>query len=212
MNKVFLLLMGLLMSAFTGQAQGLSGKTFILAPHVSLAPNTGDLTRGGDLLFHPSLDIDLEKVLNRSNSWGLVLSGSYTRIEPVINFQVSEGNLSGGGLGAFYKRYLSKRGAIAPLGTWFKFTGMLHLYSAVSSDLNQTYDLSGINSWSLRLAWGAHWRFNSKMMLLVAVEGKAERFDYFFGFGSTPRVISHSEYRVASSYLNLKLGLVFPLF
>lgn len=208
--KNILTLMILILTPFLSQAQGLLGKTFLIAPHFSVGPDLGDLSRGGDLMVQSSVELDLEKVLNRGNSIGIFGSYSGMKIDPWINNGYRAGSLRGKGMGIFYKKYLIGKGAIAPLGSWFKFTYVLHRYNAESLDPFYFYSDKGIPSWSARLAWGGHWRFSGSILLMMAVEMKMERFTEKSGVSQ--EVYSNAAYHAAGSYANVKLGLVFPLF
>lgn len=212
----FTIILALILVPFCSQGQGLAGKTISIAPHISLGPNLGRLSRGGnpdDFYLQTSFDLDIEKTLNRGSAIGIYASYSGVNIEPEYNSRIMEGNLTGQGLGIFYKKYLVGNGAIAPIGSWFKFTYARHWYKAESSDPDFFYQIKGVPSWSARLAWGAHWRFAGSVLLLMALEIKAEVFPA--EFANTARVetiYNYSVYQVQGSYANLKLGLVFPLF
>lgn len=193
--------------------QGFKGKTLSITPNISaiyLGGNGEKLTDDID----PIIGLDIEKALNRSSSLGLRLNymlPTYVGWEYRNSSDRLNGKIKGSGLGLYYKRYFSGRGAIAPLGPWFEFGGSTHSYSSTNTAGEL---ISGIRSFAARAAFGANWFLGPNVLLYAAIEGKYEQMSENSEslFGSRDQTLSYFQDKLLfANVVTVKLGITIPI-
>ncbi|MEL6654242.1 MAG: hypothetical protein AAFQ87_25910 [Bacteroidota bacterium] len=173
MSRHFLYILLILCLPLSLSAQGFKGKTLSVSPHVGL------LYVPGFFDFTSTANIDIEKSFNRATSIGISGFSQITDINMSwnrargsgSNFSV-DGFLKGRGYGLYLKRYLVKRGAIAPLGPFFQYGGSVQNYDVYEEDGELLYE--GLRTFAIRAAFGFNWFLGKNVLIFGALEGKYE--------------------------------------
>jgi hypothetical protein len=216
MIRLMGLLATLMISGTSLHAQGFAGKRFILnydfAVFHALQHNyfskTGE-PRELSLLrsWNKTHLFELDYVLNRSH----VVGATYLR------FRTNEGiegtqdllNLYAQGYGVYYKRFLGKKGAIAPIGSWWKFQVTQMHYRAVEI-LNR--DNTGTaENYDFRFAFGRQTVLVSRVLFNLGIE-----FANPLPWGwERARLEPAGFYGMRLDYhnaINVKIGLALPIY
>jgi len=204
MSKLYICLIVLLLPLIA-LGQGFKGKTLTITPHIS-GFYLGD---NEDLLNNViTANFDVEKVFNRSNSFGL---RAFTGLnKQSVNWDdrgFNRGQFTAYGYGVFLRRYFFNRGAIAPLGAFFQLGASRHIYDIVDE---REIEVARVKTLVGSMAFGVNWFLGKNVLLFSGLEAKYELPNYPEGTSVELAGRFNDELR-ESLPISFKLGITIPI-